>query len=121
MTIERFAELSGLEQGVVYGHIRNGHLPAVKVGKYRMFNIALLQRQCLHQGDWAKSDRETGYISCDPRTDTMTVLFRQGCQCGLCARSPFPRGHPTAHGIAPALATPPRYRQNTGRCWSVRQ
>ncbi|GEK74658.1 MULTISPECIES: MerR family transcriptional regulator [Halomonas] len=53
MTIERFAELSGLEQGVVYGQIRNGHLPAVKVGRYRMVNVALLQAQCLTQEDWS--------------------------------------------------------------------
>ncbi|MGM0784631.1 MAG: helix-turn-helix domain-containing protein [Pseudomonadota bacterium] len=53
MTIERFAELSGLDQGVVYGHIRSGYLPAVKVGRYRMVNIALLQAQCLLQEDWA--------------------------------------------------------------------
>ncbi|MDN3554477.1 DNA-binding protein [Halomonas maura] len=43
ITIERFAELSGLEQGVVYGQIRNAHLPAVRVGKSRRVNIALLR------------------------------------------------------------------------------
>ncbi|MGQ0333105.1 DNA-binding protein [Halomonas elongata] len=53
MTLERFAELSGLEQGVVYGHVRRGYLPAVKMGKYRLINIALLQAQCLSQEDWA--------------------------------------------------------------------
>lgn len=53
MTIERFSELTGLDQGVIYGQIRNGHLPAVKIGRYRMVNIALLQAQCLTQEDWA--------------------------------------------------------------------
>ena len=53
MTIERFALLSGLDEGVVIGHIRRGYLPSVKLGKYRMINIALLQAQCLQAEDWA--------------------------------------------------------------------
>lgn len=53
MTLERFAELSGLDQGVIYGHVRKGYLPAVKLGKYRLINVALLQAQCLAQEDWS--------------------------------------------------------------------
>ena len=53
MTLERFAELSGLTVDTVYGHIRRGYLPAVKVGRYRLVNIALLQTQCLQGEDWA--------------------------------------------------------------------
>ncbi len=53
MTIERFAQLSGLEEGVIYGQIRRGYLPSLKVGKYRLINIALLQTQCLQAEDWS--------------------------------------------------------------------
>lgn len=53
MTQERFAELSGLTVDTVYGHIRRGYIPAVKVGKYRMINLALLHTQCLQSEDWA--------------------------------------------------------------------
>lgn len=52
MTIERFALLSGLDEGVVNGHIRRGYLPSVKLGKHRMINVALLQVQCLQAEDW---------------------------------------------------------------------
>ncbi|TFH87145.1 DNA-binding protein [Billgrantia azerbaijanica] len=53
MTLERFATLTGLDESVVYGHVRRGYLPAVKMGKYRLINVALLQTQCLQQEDWA--------------------------------------------------------------------
>jgi hypothetical protein len=35
------------EHDVVWGWIRNGHLPSVKVGKYVMVNVALLTQQLL--------------------------------------------------------------------------
>lgn len=47
MTIERFSELSGLDEGVIQGHIRRGYLPTVKMGRYRMINVALLTARCL--------------------------------------------------------------------------
>ncbi|MBD3896590.1 DNA-binding protein [Halomonas sp. ML-15] len=53
MTLERFSELSGLDEGVIYGHIRRGYLPSIKMGKYRLINVALLQAQCLSNEDWS--------------------------------------------------------------------
>jgi hypothetical protein len=41
-TKERFAYMTGLEEGVIRGMIDKGHLPTVKVGKYRLINLALL-------------------------------------------------------------------------------
>lgn len=40
---ERFAELSGLTEGVVQGMIEKGHLPSIKFGRYRMINLARLR------------------------------------------------------------------------------
>lgn len=48
-TKERFAELTGLEVGVVRGLIEKGHLPSVKVGKYRLINMALLSDELLKE------------------------------------------------------------------------
>lgn len=53
MTIERFSQLSGLDEGVLQGHIRRGYLPTIKVGRYRMINVALLNAQCLTAEEWA--------------------------------------------------------------------
>ncbi|GAB3342342.1 MULTISPECIES: DNA-binding protein [Chromohalobacter] len=53
MTIERFAQMSGLEEGVIQGHIRRGYLPTIKLGRYRVINLSLLQMQCLEEGDWS--------------------------------------------------------------------
>lgn len=53
MTQERFAELTGLTVDTVYGHVRRGYLPSLKMGKYRLINIALFQVQCLQSEDWA--------------------------------------------------------------------
>lgn len=46
VTKERFAELSGLTEGVVQGMIEKGHLPSIKFGRYRMVNLALLMKDC---------------------------------------------------------------------------
>lgn len=51
MTLERFAELSGLTVDTVYGHIRRGYLPSVKMGRYRLINITQLHIQCLESED----------------------------------------------------------------------
>ncbi|MBL1268134.1 DNA-binding protein [Halomonas sp. AOP13-D3-9] len=53
MTIERFSQLSGLDEGVLQGHIRRGYLPTIKVGRYRMINVALLNAQCLNAEEWS--------------------------------------------------------------------
>lgn len=52
VTRERFAELSGLDEGVVRGLIEKGHLPSKKVGRYRMINLAHLNRECLEEEDY---------------------------------------------------------------------
>lgn len=46
MTRERFAALTGLEEGVLRGMMDRGHLPTLKVGRRRVINLALLVRQC---------------------------------------------------------------------------
>ncbi|MGO2244854.1 MAG: DNA-binding protein [Halomonas sp.] len=53
MTIEHFSQLSGQDEGVLQGHIRRGYLPTIKVGRYRMINVALLNAQCLSAEEWA--------------------------------------------------------------------
>nr|CDQ33969.1 hypothetical protein BN993_03420 [Virgibacillus halodenitrificans] len=35
MTIERFAQMSGLEEGVIQGHIRRGYPPTIKLGRQK--------------------------------------------------------------------------------------
>jgi excisionase family DNA binding protein len=47
MTKERFAELVGVEVGVVRGMLDRGYLPTVKIGRHRLINLAALQAQCL--------------------------------------------------------------------------
>lgn len=44
---ERFAEISGLEVGVVRGMLDRGYLPNVKIGRHRLVNVAALQACCL--------------------------------------------------------------------------
>lgn len=46
-TKERFAELTGLEVGVVRGMMDRGYLPTVKVGRHRLINIAAVHAACL--------------------------------------------------------------------------
>jgi len=38
----RFAELSGIPEGVVQGWIVRGYLPIYEIGKYRLINLTLL-------------------------------------------------------------------------------
>ncbi|NWO07560.1 MAG: helix-turn-helix domain-containing protein [Alteromonadaceae bacterium] len=35
MTVERFAQMFGLEEGVIQGHIRRGYLPTIKLGRQK--------------------------------------------------------------------------------------
>ena len=50
MTKERFAEMAGVEVGVVRGMLDRGHLPAIKIGRHRFVNLAALQARCLAEG-----------------------------------------------------------------------
>ncbi|HEX7047419.1 MAG TPA: hypothetical protein VF275_07595 [Gammaproteobacteria bacterium] len=47
MTRDKFAELSGLPEGVVQGMIEKGHLPSIKIGRYRLVNVAKLAKECV--------------------------------------------------------------------------
>lgn len=53
MTQSQYAELSGLTPDSVKAQVINGHLPTVKIGKYRMINIVGLV-------DLAKQSMEVG-------------------------------------------------------------
>lgn len=46
ITRERFAQLTGLEEGVIRGMIDKGYLPTVKIGRYRLINLTQLTREC---------------------------------------------------------------------------
>ncbi|HEX7047769.1 MAG TPA: hypothetical protein VF275_09405 [Gammaproteobacteria bacterium] len=56
MTKERFADLVGVEVGVVRGMLDRGYLPSVKIGRHRLVNVAALQARCL------KGDSESGFF-----------------------------------------------------------
>ncbi|HEX7029297.1 MAG TPA: hypothetical protein VF254_01785 [Gammaproteobacteria bacterium] len=47
MTKERFARLVGVEVGVVRGMLDRRHLPAIKIGRHRFVNVAVLRARCL--------------------------------------------------------------------------
>ena len=51
MTKEKFAQHSGLAEGVIQGMIEKGHLPSVKIGRYRLVNLARLAEECLAGGE----------------------------------------------------------------------
>lgn len=46
VTKDRFAELSGLAEGVIQGMIEKGHLPSVKIGRHRLINLVDLTQSC---------------------------------------------------------------------------
>lgn len=50
-TRERFAQFSGLEEGVIRGMCDRGYLPTIKVGRYSMINLVALIQQCQIQPD----------------------------------------------------------------------
>lgn len=50
VTKERFAELSGLEVGMVRGMMDRGYLPTVKIGRHRLVNLAELRDRCIDDG-----------------------------------------------------------------------
>ncbi len=47
MAADRFAELVGVTPDVVRGWLDKGYIPSMKVGRYRLVNIALLTRESL--------------------------------------------------------------------------
>ena len=47
MAADRFAELVGVSVGVVQGWIDKGYLPTMKIGRYRLVNVAVLTREAL--------------------------------------------------------------------------
>lgn len=47
MTKERFAQVTGLPEGVVQGHINKGYLPTIKTGKRRVINVAKITSDCI--------------------------------------------------------------------------
>ena len=49
MSRERFAELAGIEIGVLNGWISRGYLPVIEFGRYRLVNIALLTKMALEK------------------------------------------------------------------------
>ena len=49
MSRERFAELAGIEIGVLNGWIARGYLPVIEFGRYRLVNIALLTKMALEK------------------------------------------------------------------------
>jgi NDP-sugar pyrophosphorylase family protein len=49
VTKKRFSELSGLEEEVIRGMIDKGHLPTVKIGRYRLINLTLITKEALEQ------------------------------------------------------------------------
>ncbi len=53
MTIERFAELSGLTPDTIRGQLQQGNLPVIKIGRRRLVNVALLVAECMNAEDWA--------------------------------------------------------------------
>ncbi|PXX98717.1 DNA-binding protein [Halomonas sp. LBP4] len=53
MTIERFAELTGLPPDTVRGQLQQGNLPLIKVGRRRLVNVAMLTAECMNAEDWA--------------------------------------------------------------------
>ena len=51
MAADRFAELVGVSSEVVRGWIDKGYLPTKKIGRYRLVNLAALQREALQGGE----------------------------------------------------------------------
>ncbi len=49
---ERFAELSGVPDGVLKGWIGKGYIPVYHVGKYCLINLAVLNQMALQKAPW---------------------------------------------------------------------
>jgi len=46
-TVSKFAEHSGMEEGVVIGWVKKGYLPVKRIGKYTLINLALFNQELL--------------------------------------------------------------------------
>lgn len=46
-----FAELVGVEEGVMRGMCEKGHVPIVQIGKHRFINLAKLHADCMTAPD----------------------------------------------------------------------
>ena len=49
MSRRKFADLVGVTEDTVTGWINRGYLPVVEIGKYRLVNLALLNKHALDQ------------------------------------------------------------------------
>lgn len=49
---KRFAELSGVPDGVLQGWIQRGYIPTYTIGKHTLINLALLNRMALDKAPW---------------------------------------------------------------------
>lgn len=49
MSRRKFADLVGVTEDTVTGWINRGYLPAVEIGKYRLVNLALLNKHAMDQ------------------------------------------------------------------------
>lgn len=49
MSRKRFADLVGVSEDVVAGWINRGYIPVFEIGKYRLINLALVQKMALEQ------------------------------------------------------------------------
>ena len=47
ITIEKYAEMVGVTPDTVHGWIKRGYLPAYKLGKYKMVNLAQRLDECI--------------------------------------------------------------------------
>jgi hypothetical protein len=45
VTLERYAEMTGLPLQVCLGHVNKGLLPCVTIGRRRLVNVVALQRE----------------------------------------------------------------------------
>lgn len=45
----RFAELSGIPEGVVRGWLARGYIPTYSIGKYTLINLALLNQMAMRK------------------------------------------------------------------------
>lgn len=44
-----FSQITGLTEEVIRGMIDKGHLPTVKIGRYRLINLTLITKEALEQ------------------------------------------------------------------------
>lgn len=49
MSRERFADMVGIELGVLNGWITKGYMPVMEFGRYRLVNVALLTKMALEK------------------------------------------------------------------------